>query len=521
MKRQTDIISAIRNPKIFGSLFIGNGSVTDLSSWVAWMVWLKAAFALPMDATELALYRQCTGREHPPKVPPGEIYTIVGRRGGKSFISSLVAAYLGCFNSYRKYLNAGERAVILVLARDREQARVCFSYISGIIHQVAPLAAMVVSEKADEIELDNRVTIMVKTSDFRSVRGLTLAAVAADEVCFWDSQGVSPDTEIFAALRPAMATIPGSKLIAISIPYSKHGQMYEAHREYFGVENPDVLVWQAETRTMNPTISKELIQRELERDPDSASAEWLAKFRDDLESAFSVEAVRACIVPGRDELPPSGSISYKCFVDPSGGRHDSFTLAISHRGKDVAVLDLVREWKAPFDPSVVVKEASDIARRYRCSNITGDNYSGEWCVEAFKQHRITYQRSDKNKSELYLGLIPAINAKQVELLDHPRLLEQLRRLERRRGRTGKDSIDHPPRLSDDVANSVAGALALVAKKTSHHPGAPIAVGRGIFAGRSDTAMQQPFIDSTLRPGGNGEVEYEGAEPTQTKDRWNW
>lgn len=447
MKPQINIIQAVRDQRLFASLF------TNSASWTAWIVWLKAAFALPMDATELALYRQCTGREHPPTVPPGEIYTIVGRRGGKSFISSLVAAYLGCFNSYKKYLAAGERAVILVLARDREQAKVCFGYIAGIIHQVPPLAAMVVSEKTDEIELDNGTVIMVKTSDFRSVRGLTLAAVIADEVCFWDSQGVSPDVEIFAALRPAMATIPGSKLIAISSPYSKHGVMYEAHREYHGNDDASILVWQAETRTMNPTISEQLIQRELERDPDSASAEWLAKFRDDLESAFSVEAVRACIVPGRDELPPLTAISYRCFVDPSGGRHDSFTLAISHRGKDVAVLDAVHEWRAPFDPSVVVKEASDMARKYRCSKITADNYSAEWTAEAFKKHRITYEKSEKNKSELYLALIPAVNAKQVELLDYPRLLEQLRRLERRKGRTGRDSIDHPPRLSDDVANA--------------------------------------------------------------------
>jgi hypothetical protein len=154
--------------------------------------------------------------------------------------------------------------------------------------------------------------------------------------------------------------------------------MYEAHREYYGNDDADVLVWQAETRTMNSTISDQLIQRELERDPDSASAEWLAKFRDDLESAFSIEAVRACIVPGRDELPPSTAISYRCFVDPSGGRHDSFTLAISHRAKDGGVLDVIREWKAPFDPSLMVKEATDIARKYRCSSITGDNYSGEW-----------------------------------------------------------------------------------------------------------------------------------------------
>jgi hypothetical protein len=34
-----------------------------------------------------------------------------------------------------------------------------------------------------------------------------------------------------------------------------------------------------------------MIQRELERDPEAAKPEWLAGFRDDLESAFSLEAI--------------------------------------------------------------------------------------------------------------------------------------------------------------------------------------------------------------------------------------
>ena len=291
--------------------------------------------------------------------------------------------------------------------------------------------------------------------------------------------------------------------------------MYEAHREFYGNDDPGVLVWQAETRVMNPTISEQLIQRELERDPDPAPAEWLAKFRDDLESAFSVEAVRACIVPGRDELPPSGSLSYKCFVDPSGGRHDSFTLAISHCGKDVAVLDAVHEWRAPFDPSVVVKEASDITRKYRCSKITGDDYSAEWTAEAFKKHRITYEKSEKNKSELYLALIPAVNAKQVELLDHPRLLEQLRRLERRKGRTGRDSIDHPPRLSDDLVNAVAGAMGLATKAPVQAHGFPMGVGRGLGAEMRQSfgplVMDQPISGGPVlddrRPGKGSAVLY--------------
>jgi hypothetical protein len=72
-----------------------------------------------------------------------------------------------------------------------------------------------------------------------------------------------------------------------------------------------------------------------------------------------------------------------------------------------------------------------------------------------------YQVADKNRSELYLNLIPVVCSKRVELLDNPQLIEELRRLERRRGRSGKDSVDHLARLSDDVANAVAGVVNLV------------------------------------------------------------
>jgi hypothetical protein len=49
---------------------------------------------------------------------------------------------------------------------------------------------------------------------------------------------------------------------------------------------------------------------------------------------------------------------------------------------------------------------------------------------------------------------------------------QLRFLERRTARGGKDSIDHGPGQHDDLANSVAGALCLAAhckKPLNFHP----------------------------------------------------
>ena len=134
------------------------------------------------------------------------------------------------------------------------------------------------------------------------------------------------------------------------------------------------------------------------------------------------------------------------------------TLAVAHREKDVAVLDLVRERKPPFSPEVVVKEFADLLRQYRVYQVTGDRYGGQWVQQAFQKVSITYTPSEKVKSELYGALLPAINSGKVELLDLPKLRAQLCQLERRTARGGRESVDHPPGGHDDVANAAAGCL---------------------------------------------------------------
>jgi hypothetical protein len=66
--------------------------------------------------------------------------------------------------------------------------------------------------------------------------------------------------------------------------------------------------------------------------------------------------------------------------------------------------------------------------------------------------------SKRVKSDLYRDLLPLLNSHRVDLLDYPRLVNQLTSLERHVARSGRDTIDHPPRGHDDLANAVAGAL---------------------------------------------------------------
>jgi len=253
MKKKPDIIEALRNKKLFGSL----PEFKDLTSWFAWVVWLKSLYGLPPDELELALFQKCTGRTRPPAKEPKESATIVGRRGGKSKMAALVGAFTAAFIDFKPYLSTGERPMVLILARDKEQAKVVLGYLTGILKAIPALEAKIVSDAGDEVLLDNGVIVCVKTSDFRAVRGITVVCAICDEVAFWnfDSDSANPDTEVIRAVRPAMATIATAKLILISTGYAMAGVLYELHKTHYGKDDSPVLVWQALTVTMNPRIS--------------------------------------------------------------------------------------------------------------------------------------------------------------------------------------------------------------------------------------------------------------------------
>ena len=49
-------------------------------------------------------------------------------------------------------------------------------------------------------------------------------------------------------------------------------------------------------------------------------------------------------------------------------------------------------------------------------------------------------------------------------MDSPQQLIELRQLERRTGRSGREIIDHPPKAHDDCSNALAGMSYLVEHK---------------------------------------------------------
>lgn len=460
---RVSILDTIGDEKLFAPWFSGRGD------WSAWFAFLAALFALPMSERQLAIYQRCTGRDAAPTAQAAEAWLVCGPRSGKSFVLALVAVYLACFKDYRPFLAPGERAMILIIATDRRQARVILGYIRGFLTLVPMLARLVESEGAERFELSNSVTIEVATASFRTVRGYTMAAALLDELAFWPTDNAAePDTEIIAALRPGMATIPGAMLLCASSPYARRGALWEAWRKGYGKESASALVWQAATRVMNPSVPQSLLDAAKEADPANAAAEYEAQFRSDIEAFVSREVVEACIEHGRYENPPSRRQRFNAFVDPSGGSRDSMTMAIAHRDGSDNVLDLLRERRSPFNPSDVVAEFAQVLKSYGVTSVTGDRYAGEWPRESFREHGINYIPSTKPKSEIYRDFLPLLNSQRVRLLENERLVTQLVGLERRTSRGGRDVIDHAPGAHDDLANAAAGALSIMSDSASEY-----------------------------------------------------
>ena len=131
-----NIITAIQDKNLFQPWF-------DKPTWVAWQVVLKCTFGIPLTPQEQLLFQEHTKRRTTP-TEVEELWLIVGRRGGKSFIAALMATYLAFFIDWKQIFKPGESGTGMIICPDRNQGRVVMGYIMGFIENIPLLKNMVV-----------------------------------------------------------------------------------------------------------------------------------------------------------------------------------------------------------------------------------------------------------------------------------------------------------------------------------------------------------------------------------------
>lgn len=448
------ILEALADVNLFGR------SLKGADSWKPWITFLKAVYGLPMSDQDLKRFHHHTGREEPRPGGYPEACCIVGCQSGKSVIASIV----GTFEAMQAVLSGQRNIFIPLVAQDlRGAQRALFGYVREVVKASPVLAHEVVRETAEGLELNGGVTLAVYPCRPASIRGIRAACVIIDELAFFISTDGRPtDVEMLRAARTRTATT-GGKVLILSSPYASTGALYDLHRKNFGVEDSPTLIWQASAPEMNPTLPADYLTRMEADDFEAFQSEVLGEFRQGVSGLFDSETLESCVSRDVKERLPEAGVRYTSFVDAaSGSGKDAFTVGISHEQSGQYVLDCVRAWRPPFNPSSVIAEASELLKRYRISETTGDRYAPGFVNEGFRQNQIHYRQSERDRSAIYLELLPLVNAQQVLLLDRPDLLRELRGLERRRGTGGRDKVDHRSGSHDDVANAAAGCLSLLA-----------------------------------------------------------
>ena len=430
-----------------------------LASWQTWLITLKAAFGLPLSAKEREVFRAIAGERGLPKARVRELWCVCGRGSGKSRMAAAISIYNALFVKHK--LSPGERGMVLVIAGTTDQTRVVFEYIVGFLEAAPALRREVVSRTRLD-KLRNGIIIAVHPNSFRSVRGRTLVACIFDEVSFWrDETTATPDTEVYTAVLPALRT--NGMLVAISTPYRKLGLLHQKWRDHFGDDSDDTLVVQGASKVFNPTISDATIAAQRAADPAAAPAEWDAVFRNDIGAFLDDQSIDAAIDFSRPlELPPREGVIYHTFVDMGGGRHDPSTIGIVHAvGEGDArryIADVVRARHG--DPRAAMKEFVELTKQYGCSTIWGDRYAADWTAGTCREVGGEYRESELVRSDLYLTGLPHFVRGVVSIADQAPLIRELRLLERRTARSGKDTVDHGKNGTDDYANALFGALHL-------------------------------------------------------------
>jgi len=456
--RRPTLMQCLRDPDIFGPMKL------DGPTWSAWHVILKAAYGEKLSAKQVEVFKKLTARTtyNPPKGGWSVIAVIAARQCGKSEIGSVVTNYESLF----PLVEAPNLRAILVAQSEDDLKSTLFAY-TRLPYEKSPALKAAIDEDGTNtttvMTLKSGVAIRALPCKPAAVRGPSAVVAVLDEPAHYRATDGNPlDAEIMAAAEPSLFTTKGKEWL-LSSPYAEYGRMFELHRDYYGKDDPRVLVIQSDSITLNPTLDA-LALAEYERtNPDAAISEVHGKFRANLSKLIDPNALEACVATGTTMRPFVAGIKYYCFVDSASGTKggDHFACAIAHVERGKVILDVVRWWVPPFSARVVVKEIAELVTSYCINSVHGDRHGKGYAAQEWEDNKVRFEETDADHSAIrnFLAVEGMINSQSVVLLDSPDLLRQFRVLDRVRSATG-DRVDHPRGTHDDAACAVAGVAIL-------------------------------------------------------------
>ncbi len=438
---------------------------------------LRVLYGLPLTDEQYKILEQLTRPEivYESGTEKTEGNFVVGARGGKSMLSSVIALYEATARAkhWKKFLLPGETGYAVITATRQKQSETIIQANAFRLLEGSKIAHMIDKPLAAELQLTNGLCIASFPCNSTAARGLPIFLLIFDEIAHYRVEGPKADSLIYNALRPRMAQFPGAKCLKISTPSAKQGLLWDEFSDGFDV--PDRLTIQAETRLINPEIPQAFIDKEYKRDPDNALREFGAKFAESVSGFFEscIDKLNDAFSGGTEDTPSNRQFGtdYVAAIDQSGlaGR-DRFAFSIAHKDTDERIpVDVTRTCETK-DLDLILAEIEQLCAQYGITTVLADQYALGFVANAFEKRNITIEKR-ATLASLYVDFKTLILAGRVELPVNDALKQGLTRTEVFYNKSNSLSVAHPRDRygHGDIADAVVTAVCQASKQTVYIP----------------------------------------------------
>jgi hypothetical protein len=228
MRKIVSMRQAREDPALLGGILAGN-------TLAPWRTILIAALGERLNRHERRVFKKFTGRDYEPGKVVEVLACLIGRRGRKSRAASALAVYFSALCDYSDIVAPGERLKVLFLARSQRQATVVYNYVCGVFDSVPMLRKLIANRTQESLQLTTQIDCEIMAANAATVRGVSCAAVIADEACHWVTaeESQNADSLILNAARPSLATTNGMMVIISSV-YGRRGETYRLWERHYG-----------------------------------------------------------------------------------------------------------------------------------------------------------------------------------------------------------------------------------------------------------------------------------------------
>lgn len=370
---------------------------------------------------------RCNIREVVPGQERREMVLSVGRRSGKTLLTSCVIAY----ETYRLLIKGNPQAYygssqsnviqLISVATDKDQAGLLYREASGHFSRCdffrpyvanttqsfatfqTPFDIDRYGSYADNQKARYSINVTFRSCVAKGLRGGANILVALDEVAHFTDEGQSSADDVYQAVEPSTRTFSPKdpknpsrpigenegRIILISSPLGKQGLFYKQFSLGFtsGEAAKNMICVQAPTWEVNPTVPAGTFEGSYLKDPRVFYTEFGAVFTDRTRGWIEDEAdLRACIDKSlkRKDSAPSRMPHFMGVDIALVG--DYTAVAVGHVDvKGQIILDYIDRIRAGdgryssldrLDFDTVADWISDIARRFYITEGIFDQWSG-------------------------------------------------------------------------------------------------------------------------------------------------